>query len=243
MATPVLQIVAVSVLSLIALTPTDCGALLIRALRVPAWTQLHQPAVLSCQYDAQGEPLYSVKWYRNRQEFYRYLKDEAPNIRTFTMNGVHVDVAQSNDTTLRLSNVSFDTAGEYTCEVSVDAPTFLTAVSSARLNVVAMPPKGPHISGLDSAYVPGQTIVANCSIGPAVPRATLRWYLNGVELDHRNLVAPTHGADPPARSATPTGWRCGCRSSPRSSRGTTPSCAASRSSRTCRTATPPSRPS
>lgn len=185
-----LPTLVLAVASLIAvLSPTGCSGLLIRELTVPAWVPQHQPAVLTCRYDAEGQPIYSVKWYRAKQEFYRYLKDESPNIRTFPMDGVHVDVAHSNDTSLRLTGVTLATAGEYTCEVSVDAPTFLTAVSSARLNVAILPKKGPHISGLEEAYAPGQTITANCTVGAAVPRATLRWFLNGAEVDHQHVQA------------------------------------------------------
>lgn len=61
---------------------------------MPAWAQLHQPATLRCEYDPQEQPLYSVKWYKNRKEFYRYLKEERPQIRTFNMAGVHVDVSK-----------------------------------------------------------------------------------------------------------------------------------------------------
>jgi len=33
-----------------------------------------QTAKLSCNYDLEGDKLYSIKWYRNRHEFYRWIK-------------------------------------------------------------------------------------------------------------------------------------------------------------------------
>lgn len=201
-----LHCLLLAAVSVLVFAPSDCGALVIRVLRVPAWVPQHQSAHLLCQYEAQGQPLYSVKWYKNKKEFYRYMADEQPHIRTFHMDGIHVDESRSNDTTLHLSDATAATAGEYTCEVSLDAPTFLTAVTSARLNVVSLPTKGPKITGLDDAYVVGQTIDANCSIGPAWPRANLRWFLNGKEIDHRHQLSPSSAAAPPPATAAPS-WR------------------------------------
>lgn len=38
---------------------------------------------LTCQYDLQGDVLYAVKWYKGKDEFYRYLPKEMPPISTF----------------------------------------------------------------------------------------------------------------------------------------------------------------
>ena len=32
---------------------------------------MNQSVFLTCEYDLQGEPLYSIKWYKDQQEFYR----------------------------------------------------------------------------------------------------------------------------------------------------------------------------
>ena len=34
---------------------------------------LGQPGLLRCSYDLEGSELYSVKWYKNGQEFYRFM--------------------------------------------------------------------------------------------------------------------------------------------------------------------------
>ncbi|KAK3928297.1 Cell adhesion molecule 2 [Frankliniella fusca] len=178
-----------------------CSGLLIRELTVPAWVAHGQPAVLTCKYDSEGSVLYSVKWYHNNKEFYRYLKDETPNIRTFPQKGVHVDTAHSNDTNLRLINVSRETAGEFVCEVSMDAPTFDVAMASAHLNIAVLPAKPPRITGLEDAYVPGQIIAANCTVGAAQPRASLRWFLNGMEVAAQYVEpAPASPSVPPSAS-------------------------------------------
>lgn len=48
---------------------------------------------LECKYDLQGEKLYTVKWYKDGNEFYRFLPGESPEIQVFDVTGVHVDVS------------------------------------------------------------------------------------------------------------------------------------------------------
>lgn len=40
-------------------------------------------ATLRCHFDLEGDNLYSVKWYKGRQEFYRYTPRETPPVKTF----------------------------------------------------------------------------------------------------------------------------------------------------------------
>lgn len=50
-------------------------------------------ALLGCQYDLEGDPLYSVKWYKDGDEFFRYSPQSSPNIMYFRLNDVIVDVS------------------------------------------------------------------------------------------------------------------------------------------------------
>lgn len=62
-------------------------------LRVPAHVAEGTQALLGCQYETGGEGLYSVKWYKDDLEFYRYVpRNDPPHIR-FATPGVHVDVS------------------------------------------------------------------------------------------------------------------------------------------------------
>jgi hypothetical protein len=47
---------------------------------------------LECQYDMEDEKLYSVKWYKDGHEFYRYLPRDQPPATLFPQNGITVDV-------------------------------------------------------------------------------------------------------------------------------------------------------
>ena len=44
-----------------------------RGVEVPPVRQVGEAATLSCQYDMDGEQLYSVNWYKDGTEFYRYM--------------------------------------------------------------------------------------------------------------------------------------------------------------------------
>ena len=53
----------------------------------------HQ-AVLRCNYDLEGDDLYSVKWYFNQKEFYRYIPTDNPKVTIFNHHaGVIVNVS------------------------------------------------------------------------------------------------------------------------------------------------------
>lgn len=61
-------------------------------LKVPRFTIRGQPVRLECHYDLQGEALYSVKWFKNNQEFFRFLPEDDPPAQVFRQQGVYVDV-------------------------------------------------------------------------------------------------------------------------------------------------------
>ena len=73
---------------------------------------------LWCEYDLGGEPLYSIKWYKDQEEFYRYLPKEDPPRLSFEVPGTEVDLNLSDSKLVHLLNISLETAGLYQCEVS-----------------------------------------------------------------------------------------------------------------------------
>lgn len=62
-------------------------------VRIPNHTVRNSTARLECHYDMDGEDLYSVKWYKDGHEFYRYLPSNTPPALVFHMPGVTVDVS------------------------------------------------------------------------------------------------------------------------------------------------------
>ncbi|KAG8226561.1 hypothetical protein J437_LFUL000644 [Ladona fulva] len=61
-------------------------------ISVPEAVRRGETARLSCDYDLEMAPLYSIKWYRGDEEFYRYVPKEAPPTQVFPLAGISVDV-------------------------------------------------------------------------------------------------------------------------------------------------------
>ena len=48
----------------------------------------------------EGDSLYSVKWYRNEQEFFRYVPNDRPKLQIFPQRGIRVEVSFLNPSTI-----------------------------------------------------------------------------------------------------------------------------------------------
>ncbi|CAH0581178.1 unnamed protein product [Chrysodeixis includens] len=147
-------------------------------LRVPT----HEPeggmALLGCQYDMEGDTLYSVKWYKDGREFYRFVPKNEPPVYYFETPGVNVDVARSSNTVVALMNLTQESAGHYRCEVSGEAPHFTTVFRQKYINIHLLPKGGPRVVGLRGHYRLDETVLANCSLPPSRPKAHLKWLVN-----------------------------------------------------------------
>jgi len=62
-------------------------------VRIANHTVLGSSTKLECTYDLEGENLYSVKWYKNGDEFFRYLPKSKPKIQVFEKRGIYIDVS------------------------------------------------------------------------------------------------------------------------------------------------------
>lgn len=65
----------------------------INKLEVPSSVPNGTSIVLYCDYDLEGLGLYSVKWYKNYVEFFRYIPSEDEKVATFKLDGAYVDVS------------------------------------------------------------------------------------------------------------------------------------------------------
>ena len=65
----------------------------LNALKVPSYEVVGDPVVLHCDYELQDDKLYSVTWYRDNHEFYRYVPNSKPHIKTFELPGIAVNVS------------------------------------------------------------------------------------------------------------------------------------------------------
>lgn len=136
-----------------------------------------QPLSLQCSYRLEGDTLYSLKWYRDDKEFFRYIPRESPQVTIFLLPGV-VLADNSSPTRLGLKNTSLATNGIFKCEISAGPPRFQTDIIQTRIQVVELPKSGPTITGVDSKYQVGDLITANCISPLSVPPVKLTWYIN-----------------------------------------------------------------
>jgi hypothetical protein len=118
-----------------------------------------QAVTFHCKYHLlHSAQLYSVKFYRGEREFYRYTPNDIDSRqKVFPFPGILVDVSylidtqthknstinvtsfqkhNSDDDQVLIKNVGFGLAGNFSCEVSLDAPTFSTAMAHTNLQVV-----------------------------------------------------------------------------------------------------------
>ncbi|XP_038210822.1 uncharacterized protein LOC119831500 [Zerene cesonia] len=154
----------------------------------PSAVKLGDTVLLGCKWALEGnETLYSVKWYRGRQEFFSYLPKEYPFTRIFAQPGIDVDVSRSTSQQVVLREASRALAGRYRCEVSADAPSFHTQVRSAYIHVVELPPEKPTIKAEKGWYASGDSLRAQCISPPADPPANLTWLLNGRDIQGKPI--------------------------------------------------------
>ncbi|KAG8296161.1 hypothetical protein J6590_063896 [Homalodisca vitripennis] len=112
---------------------------------VPPYVDIHEDITLCCRFDTDGEKLYSVKWYKDELEFFRYMPGNTPHTQIFPRPGIVLDFTflllqrmksdavtdltpeiwsqetLSDKTSVTLTALSFNTSGTYRCEVSTEA--------------------------------------------------------------------------------------------------------------------------
>ncbi|CAO1350406.1 unnamed protein product [Diamesa hyperborea] len=152
-------------------------------VRVPLYTVKDNHVRLECHFNLESETLYSVKWYKDGNEFYRYLPRDFPPAQVFPLAGVTVDLHNSTNTQVVLQSVNLSSSGRYRCEVSAEAPSFQTVTDHGDMIVVALPDDGPRITGGKARYQIGDPVRLNCTSARSKPAAHLTWFINGDPAD------------------------------------------------------------
>ncbi|CAH1112899.1 unnamed protein product [Psylliodes chrysocephalus] len=137
---------------------------------------------LICTYNLQGEPLYTVKYYRGIHEFYRYTPKEHPSTKKFPFDGVHVDVDTSNEHQVVLKDIGFSLSGKFSCEVTTDGSHFSTRTVTKEMLVVVLPTNSPSLNTDKSFYDIGDVLRATCTSPASRPAAKLTFILNNIEV-------------------------------------------------------------
>ncbi|KAI5750660.1 hypothetical protein M8J77_000117 [Diaphorina citri] len=154
-------------------------------------------ATLKCNYNLEDEALYTMKWYRNGREFYRFTPREKPQTKIFPIVEVPLQIAnESNANRLILNSVQLEATGRYSCEVSADAPSFQTSIVTSNMDIVVLPQTRPEIEGFRSRYRVGDVINATCKSYSSKPPANLTWSLNGEPVPPQFVSPLTVSVDP-----------------------------------------------
>lgn len=137
---------------------------------------------LRCEYDLENAELYSVKWYKNNVEFYRYLPSDAPPGQSYELLGTYVQHSRSDKNNVFLEKTDLNTEGMYGCEVSTEGPGFKTVKGERELRIYVMPEEGPVMEGFQPRYQVGDPVNVTCFSRPSKPMASLTWMVNNKEV-------------------------------------------------------------
>lgn len=157
---------------------------------------------LTCRYDLERDAIYSMKWFKDGMELYRYIPTDTPKFKDFDTPGIKLESDASRPNMLVFKVDGPLASGEYSCEITVETPTFLTLDRSHNLTVIGndgaetscqealstlsvflVPPRlAPAISGIDSYYMPGDLVEINCESLDSKPAPSLEWKLNGKDV-------------------------------------------------------------
>ncbi|XP_034486014.1 uncharacterized protein LOC117790626 [Drosophila innubila] len=159
------------------------SALFVTDISVPEIVDFRDNVTLSCSYDMSGHTLNSVKWYKDRLEFFRYTPLMRPVYLKFPVAGIQVLDGKyfCNESTCRvdLSLLGAKSTGTFKCEVSGDAPHFKLAAREDNMTVAALPQSDPLIESFNSMYRMEEFLSATCSSDYSSLPTKLSWYING----------------------------------------------------------------
>ncbi|ETN63125.1 beat protein [Anopheles darlingi] len=160
------------------------SGIMLTEVRVPKHTIKGHSVRLECHYDMEGEALYSVKWYKDGREFYRYVPRDDPPGTVFPLPGITLDLQNSTSEQVVLDPIDLSSSGKYRCEVSAEAPSFQTVSDHGEMLVVVLPEEDPYITGGKPRYQIGDIVRVNCTSGRSKPAVHLTWYINGEVADN-----------------------------------------------------------
>ncbi|XP_048520945.1 uncharacterized protein LOC109546568 isoform X2 [Dendroctonus ponderosae] len=149
----------------------------------PTVVQKGHAATFRCTYDLEGDTVYSVQWYRGSHEFYRYEPSGVSVTQHFSIPGVRLkpDLTNSNSTQVVLTDIEFNLAGNFSCEVTTEnGPNMHIKMDSKSMSVVQLPEHPPQISVGREPLDYGDILRANCSSHPSRPPADLKFILNNI---------------------------------------------------------------
>ncbi|KAG8187086.1 hypothetical protein JTE90_023928 [Oedothorax gibbosus] len=104
-------------------------------LQVPPSIMRGQSVTLNCTFDLEEDILYSIKWYKNSVEFYRYIPSDRPPGQKYPLQGIYLDSKFPHGPSIHMYKTDLTSEGTYRCEVSSEAPFFDTVRDEKELRV------------------------------------------------------------------------------------------------------------
>ncbi|XP_042873988.1 uncharacterized protein LOC122254385, partial [Penaeus japonicus] len=154
------------------------SAIRITRVKVPDLLRVGDGGDLDCIWETEKDEMYSIKWYQDAHEFYRYTPSSRDPIQIFDTPTLDVDREGSWGGSVRIANVTLAAEGSFHCEVSADAPTFHTASDTAHIKIVDLPDNKPVIQGMKPQYLPGDWVDLTCISRKSKPAPRLSFWIN-----------------------------------------------------------------
>lgn len=74
-------------------------------VEVPDYVRAGDTVELKCKYDLGSDTLYAVKWYKGKNEFYRYTPKERPDKQAFPVQGLQINVSSKRNVHISKKNM------------------------------------------------------------------------------------------------------------------------------------------
>ncbi|KAG1714091.1 hypothetical protein GQR58_001736 [Nymphon striatum] len=142
------------------------GGISITKLNIPRYVYIKQNVTLNCHFDLNGSRLYSVKWYKDNTEIYRFIPSHKPEVKIYHTKGVVLDK--------RLRTQVARTHVRY----QVKKPDYPTKYIEKEMTIVEVPQEKPLITGIRTNYQVGDTVSVNCTSLASIYKTKLTWYVN-----------------------------------------------------------------
>ena len=105
-------------------------------MKIDSPMRLGENAWFKCDWNSEGDTLYSVKWYWGTKEFYRWSPKAENPVLIFNVSAFVVDPIRSKRGDVFVRNVTLRANGVLRCEVSGEGPFFHTDHDEVKLRVI-----------------------------------------------------------------------------------------------------------
>ena len=164
---------------------TGCDGIKMKGLLAPKWVNTGESFRLLCDYDLGRDAMYSIKWFKDDTEVFRYIPTNQPlQYKSFQIPGIVVLEKESKPNNLVLSVTGAKGSGTYKCEVTIETPSFVTLAESTQVTVMTPPLIPPKIEGVADFYTPGDLVDINCTSLESKPAAALEWRINNQKVQN-----------------------------------------------------------